>query len=120
MPLEYKIEHGIVFIKNTGGAVTVQQQKAFTRRWLADPDLPTPLLVCRDYHGSFARTPAMMREFSQFWMSVVPNGTRAVLVVSGDLDFGMAKVFRGWAGSSGINVLRDRDEAIKWLRSGSR
>ncbi len=120
MPFSYKIEEGIVFTTATG-ETTAQEQAVFKRTWLADPDLPTPLLICREV-VDVGRTPNWSREQARVATSMdYPEGTRPAIVVGKDLHYGMARQYKSWADdpSFEVGIFRDRDEAIKWLRQES-
>ena len=123
MPFSYKIEEGIVFTIATG-EITMPQQEAFMRTWLAGPDLPTPLLICRDVvDEGVTHIPNWSRDLVGFAKSLdFPDGSRFAIVASRDLYYGMARQFQIWADDAqnfSVGVFRDRDEAIKWLRQES-
>ncbi len=119
MPLSYEIKDGIVFTKATG-KITNQMQEEFTQIWLADPDLPSPILICRDNRGVANATYEEMRWLAEFGMSVidVPEGTREATVVSSASEYGMAKMYQTMvtAASFSFRIFSDPDEAIRWLR----
>ncbi len=121
MPYSYKIEDGIVFTKVTG-EVTVEEQNEFTRTWLGDPNLPSPLLVCREISGLVSSTPEVARSQAEFATMVdVPDGTRLALVVDADVTYGLSRVYEARTAELDfdIGIFRDRDEPIKRLRQES-
>ena len=120
LPYSYKIEDGIVFTKVTG-EVTVEEQNEFSRTWLADPDLPSPLLVCRE--SVDLDSPAeVVKEQAKFTSTLdIPDGSRLALVVDADVAYGLSRVYEARTAELDfdIGIFRDRDEAIKWLRQES-
>ena len=121
MPYSYKIEDGIVFTKVTG-EVTVEEQNEFSRTWLADPDLPSPLLVCREGADSDSLTAEAVKDSAKFASTLdIPDGSRLALVVDADVAYGLSRVYEAWTAELNVDIgiFRDRDEAIKWLRQES-
>lgn len=120
MPYSYKIEDGIVFTEVTG-EVTVEEQKEFSRTWLADPDLPSPLLVCRE--GVLdPLTAKVVKDSAKFASTLgIPDGSRLAIVVDSDVAYGLSRVYEARTAELDfdIGIFRDRDEAIKWLRQES-
>ena len=121
MPCSYEIEDGIVFTEVTG-EVTVEEQKEFSRTWLADPDLPSPLLVCRESVDLDSLTAEMVKDSAKFTSTLdIPDGSRLAIVVDSDVAYGMSRVYEAWTAELNVDIriFRDRDEAIKWLRQES-
>ncbi len=121
MPYSYKIEDGIVFTKVTG-EVAVEELSEFSRTWLADPDLPSPLLVCREEVDLDYLTAEVVKGSAKFASTLnIPDGSRLALVVDSDVAYGMSRVYEARTAELGfdIGIFRDRDEAIKWLRQES-
>ncbi len=122
MPYSYKIEDGIVFTKVTGEVTVEGEQNEFPRTWLADPDLPSPLLVCREEVDLDYLTAEVVKGSAKFASTLnIPDGSRLALVVDSDVAYGMSRVYEAWTAELNveIGIFRDRDEAIKWLRQES-
>ncbi len=121
MPYSYKIEDGIVYTKVTG-EVTIEEQNEFSRTWLADPNLPSPLLVCREGVDLVFLTAEVVKEQAKFTSTLdIPDGSRLALLVDADLVYGLSRVYEARTAELDfdIGIFRDRDEAIKWLRQES-
>ncbi len=121
MPYSYKIEDGIVFTKVTG-EVTVEEQNEFSRTWLADPDLPSPLLVCRESVDLDSLTAEVVKEQAKFTSTLdIPDGSRLALVVDEDVAYGLSRVYEARTAELDfdIEIFRYRDDAIRWLRQES-
>ncbi|TDJ34423.1 MAG: hypothetical protein E2O61_10675 [Gammaproteobacteria bacterium] len=121
MPYSYKIEDGIVFTKVTG-EVTVEEQNEFSRTWLADPDLPSPLLVCRESVDLDSLTAEVIKDSAKFASTLdIPDGSRLAIVVDADVTYGLSRVYEARTAELDfdIGIFRDCDEAIKWLRQES-
>ena len=121
MPYSYKIEDGIVFTKVTG-EVSVEEQNEFSRTWLSDPNLPSPLLVCRDSLGLVSPTLELTRGQVEFASTLdIPDGSRLAFVVDADVTYGLSRVYEARTAELNfdVGIFRDRDEAIKWLRQES-
>ncbi len=118
MPLHYRIENGIVFTM-ASGEVTPEENFAFTRRWLSDPDLPSPVRVCRENDTFTVPTADEIRRIADLMESLdAPDGSRVALVAGGDLEYGVSRMYQAWADGADyrVAVFRDRDEAVAWLR----
>ena len=117
MPLSYIIKDGIVF--TTGfGEITPAEQNSFTRTWLADPNLPSPLLVCRDNRDLQNTTSETLREIAMFSNTIdVPEGSRLALLVVEQLAIGQARVYQAYTDNPKfeVSVFLKKDEAIQWL-----
>ncbi len=119
MPLCYTVEDGIVFVDVTG-APGFEEVKAFIERWRADPDLPSPVLVCRDNRGAEASDLETVRALADLAASLdLPAGSKLAIVAASDLDFGMSRMYELLAGDAGfaISVFRQMSEALRWLRA---
>ncbi len=122
MPLGYRIEDGIVYAKVTG-EVSPQEQFELTRSWLADPNLPSPYLVCRDATDASPTTGNAIRGFVSFLSTLsIPVGSKLAMVVREDVNFGMSRMYQTLADevkNLQIRIFRTSEEAVAWLRQGS-
>ncbi len=110
-----------MFTKVTG-EVTIEEQNEFSRTWLADPDLPSPLLVCREGADSDSLTAEAVKDSAKFASTLdIPDGSRLALVVDADVAYGLSRVYEAWTAELNVDIgiFHDRDEAIKWLRQES-
>ena len=88
---------------------------------LADPDLPSPLLVCRERVDLDPST-EVVKEQAKFTSTLdIPDGSRLAFVVDADVTYGLSRVYEARTAELNfdVGIFRDRDEAIKWLRQES-
>ena len=120
MPLSYEIKDGILFTTAVG-RVTREDTLAVTRSWMRDPDLPNPILLCRDLR----RLDVENIEAFEVRLSAragaafnPPPGSRLAFVVDSDAAYGLSRMF---AMSEDfpfpVEVFRDRDAAVAWLKA---
>ena len=103
--------------------MTAKENYAFTQAWLSDPDLPTPLRVCRDNRQHTPLAAEAVRDLAMFNQDLeVPDDSRLAIVVAQDVQFGVARMYQAWADQSdyAVEVFRDPDDAVAWLRGGSK
>jgi hypothetical protein len=123
MPLSYEIEDGIVFIRASGELLPGEQAR-FIESWMSDPDLPSPILVCREHTGPGSESAFPSPESARAQAALVRTldggpDARLALVASEDLAYGMANIFRAWIESAKFEteIFATREEAVAWLRS---
>ena len=64
----------------------VEEQNEFTRMWLADPDLPSPPLVCREGFDLDSLTAEVVKDTAKFTSTLdIPYGSRLAIVVDADV-----------------------------------
>ena len=89
--------------------------------WLADPQLPTPLRVCRDNRLADTPDAEYVRGVAGLAGSMVAHdaGARLAIVVATDVSFGMARMFEAYADTAPFDVcvFRCMRAAVDWLRS---
>ena len=121
MPLSYRIEDGIVYTK-VAGAFSAQEQIELTRSWLADRDLQSPYLICRDGSDAAPTTADAIRALLSFLSTVsIPVCSKLALVVRDDVNFGMSRMYQTLADgveNLTIEIFRSSEEAVAWLRQG--
>ena len=111
--LSYQIDGGIVYV-SVIGEIRGEEQRDFLQKILSDPAVPSPLKVLRDARKQVGLiNPKNLPPFVSIAKSAV---CKMAIVVSEDIVFGMARVFRARVGEN-VSVFRDFDEAHEWLLS---
>jgi hypothetical protein len=118
--LSYSLDKqkGLVIVTGAG-VVTGQELLALQDRARKDPDYDPRLPVLMDYRELDLQTVNTedLRQLSA--RSAVHPSTRRALLVSGELAFGLARMFQAFSAVGGhsenIRVFRNRGEALAWL-----
>ena len=119
MPAFYKIDKERRLVMTTiYGVVTLADGLAQQEKLCNDPDFDPSFSQLMDYTHAvkFDFSTEDVRTFAQHSV-FSPNSRRAILV-SGDLAFGLARMFevlRESFGEKGIRVFRNLEEALDWV-----
>jgi len=120
MPMSYRIDTGrrIVFITLTGD-LNLEEYKEYLETRERDPDYdPTMGGLVDARNARYLLETEAMRELATISKQFLPKTKmRRAIVVSGDLSFGMARMFQLLMGDDHLEygVFRDYDKALEWL-----
>ncbi len=115
MPLNYKIDGGIVSTTVTG-KVEVREQIDFIREYLSDPALPSPLLILRDSRNQTGHLERSQQQQLICFATGVPIDAKLAIVASEDVVFGTSRIFQALVDETlNVQVFRDIEEAHEWL-----
>ena len=117
MPLNYKIEGGILY-ETVKGEIRLQKQIDLVQEALADPALPSPLKVLRDARKQIGLIGDSLEELQHIidLLNRLAPGTQMAIVASENVAFGMSRVFQARVHQThDVSVFRDIDEAREWL-----
>ena len=106
------------------GTYTIRENYEFARRWMADPAIPDPILVCRDSRRLDGSQQAQdMHLLAGLFKRIVaehdiPPESRMAVVSPQDLQFGLSRIFGALAEDATVpvDVFRNTPEAVAWLK----
>ena len=119
MPAHYKIDKERRLVMTTVfGVVTLADGLAHQEKLRKDPDFDPSFSQLMDYTHvvRFEITAEDVRTLAQ--QSIFSPHSRRAMLVSGDLAFGLARMFevlRESFGEQGIRVFRNLDDALDWV-----
>jgi len=119
MPAHYKIDKERRLVMSTiFGVATMADGLAHQEKLRKDPDFDPSFSQLMDYTHvvRFEITAEDVRTLAQ--QSIFSPHSRRAMLVSGDLAFGLARMFealRESFGEQGIRVFRNLDEALDWV-----
>ncbi|HEU5079526.1 MAG TPA: hypothetical protein VFT72_09940 [Opitutaceae bacterium] len=119
MPCSYEIDsaRGLVLVR-LAGKFTYADVSALSETLKNDPrfDPSFSELVDVTESESAGMPVDRLRELAQH--SIYSPQSRRAVLVKRELNFGLARVYGAYLeinGAAGVNVFRDRDEAMRWL-----
>ena len=119
MPAHYKIDKERRLVMTTVfGVVTLADGLAHQEKLRKDPDFDPSFSQLMDFShaAKIELTAEDVRTLAQ--QSIFSPDSRRAMLVSGDLAFGLARMFealRESFGEQGIRVFRNLDEALDWV-----
>ena len=119
MPAHYKIDKERRLVMTTVfGVATMADGLAHQEKLRKDPDFDPSFSQLMDYTHvvRFEITAEDVRTLAQ--QSIFSPHSRRAMLVSGDLAFGLARMFealRESFGEQGIRVFRNLDDALDWV-----
>jgi len=119
MPAHYKIDKERRLVMTTVfGVVTLADGLAHQEKLRKDPDFDPSFSQLMDFShaAKIELTAEDVRTLAQ--QSIFSPDSRRAILVSGDLAFGLARMFealRESFGEQGIRVFRNLDEALDWV-----
>jgi len=119
VPAFYKIDKQRGLVLSSGsGVLTKSDLVTHMQQLLHDPEFDPKFSQLADFSevNSFDLTGDDVRELAS--KSVFSSQSRRALIASGDLAFGLGRMFealRDLKGESGIRVFRDKEEALTWV-----
>jgi hypothetical protein len=119
MAITYTIDTELKLVTTTAtGAITLAEYQSYLDRRQADPAYDPKMCGIFDARGAkLAFTAADMREMADIVKDHLPDScTRRAIVVSSDLDFGLARMFQALADDRRLTygVFKDFDKALAW------
>ena len=118
MPTSYSIDHTDRVVRtDSWGVLTDAEIFDFYARLTADPEFNPGYKHLCDFTRvtQVAASSEALRELAN--ALIFDKSTRRALVVKGDRDYGLARMFQTYCELAGIavEVFRDREAAVAWL-----
>jgi hypothetical protein len=116
----YDPDTSVLYLK-ASGAITDEEAISYAQKVAADASIPSGRLELADFSEAnlaALSAEALRRVASVFQRhDVDPGNSRVALVVSGDLGFGLARMYQAFRSESAIElrVFRDLASAREWL-----
>jgi hypothetical protein len=120
MPLDYRIDGDMITII-ASGKVAPGQFDALIGRLRSDPAWSEVTRELSDFRNAeFSVSPDSITQLARQDATRLPNVLRRAVVVSTDLQYGLARMYCSLMSRSGQDVrpFRDVDAARRWLESG--
>jgi hypothetical protein len=123
MPISFDVESvaGIAIGTGTGSLSLEEVKLAATMIWERMSG-PTYRILWDLLDAQFSLTASEVRDLAYYVTNHAPEGeSHTAFVVSGDLEFGLVRMFEVFRGADGARtyVTRDRAAAIEWLNDGA-
>lgn len=119
MPEYYKIDKERRLVVSTGsGVLTLTDIWAHQEKLLKDPDFDPSFSQLMDVTQVTGLELSSHDVQSVAGKSIFSPNSRQAILVSRDVDFGLARMFeilRGLKGEEGVRVFRDSDDALDWV-----